>query len=194
MGLDERDAFAQHPPGDIRPPWGHWSPLQGGQQTGMVKELQWPRRGWSISPIISKGGKKARMTSQSFRFPRKAPSRGLTTPMSQTSQMEGRQAELDTLPSAKYRRPIFSLPWSQPVYTANKNSLIIESEHPFAPAFPTPHPPGDLPCPPASSAAVMKAPSHPHRLLSVPCIPGETEMLGDVLKSKLTSLAMHGCC
>lgn len=143
-----------------------------------------------------RGGKPLHTTSQSFRFPRKALSWGLlTTPTSQTSQMEGRQAELDALPSAKYRRPIFSLPWSQPIYTANKNSPTIESEQPFAPAFLTPHPPpGDLPCSPASSAAAVKAPSHPHRLLSVARIPGETEMLGDVLKSKLTSLAMHGCC
>lgn len=127
------------------------------------------------------------MTSQSFCFPSKVPSWALPTPTSQTSQMEERQAEPDTLPSARYGSPTFSLPWSQ--QTAKQNSPITEPEHPFAPVFPTPHPPADPPCPPAPSATAVGAPSHPHGFIS-----GEPEMLGDVLKSKLTSLATHGCC
>jgi len=38
---------------------------EGGQQTDTVKESQWPKRGWSISPIVSKGGGKTHKTSQS---------------------------------------------------------------------------------------------------------------------------------
>lgn len=85
----------------------------------MEKELQQPKkRSWNISTLISQGsggggegqgvgGRKKHTrrtlnhnhpTSQSFPG-------GSSIPTSQTWQMEGRQAELDTLPSAKNRSP-----------------------------------------------------------------------------------------
>lgn len=166
---------------------GTWVPRQGGQFAAAKKELV-------HFPSISKGGKKNKthphMTSQSFCFPRKVPSQALPTAMSQTSQMEGRQAEPDMLPSAKYRSPTFSLPRSQ--QTTKRNSPIMEPEHPFTPSsqhrFPL-----ETPC----VLQHLQPPQwklHPIPTGSSQLISGEPEMLGDMLKSKLTSLATHGCC